>query len=221
MELKKERDGSGGAIPGECVVDRFVGQIEIDDWRWGVSRERESKSSSAPALASDVSDHGKPVPSIFSFSKRMDRSTTAMLNAAKSGALLWAKITLEGAEAILDGKDAIVGGFLLVIKLQGVRIIKYDMEGKNDKASAELTESWDFNYESIAFEHSASGGDRRKPTVTLRLSRPAGAKATAIETGMDIDDLRLAKKYFPGEVAALYKRTHEEAAKQAAKQTNG
>ena len=213
MELKKGRDGSGVHIVGESVVDRFVGQIEIDDWRWGVVRQRTSTSSSSDPLASDISDAGTPEPSIFSFSKQMDRSTTAMLNAAKSGELLWAKITLEGAEAIVEGKDATIGGFMLAITLRGVRVVKYDLDGKNDKASAELTESWDLNYESIDIEHSASGGDRRKPKVTVQLTRPASAKTTAIEVGMDSDGLKLAKKYLPGEVAALWKKTQEEAAK--------
>lgn len=120
-----------GLIEGESVTVHFDRQIEIDDWTWSV----ETPSGEA---ASDAS-----TPSIFGFSKLMDRSTTNLLTAMRSGELLDAEISLQ--EMSRDTFD-------LKLFLFEIRVIDYAVNGRNNKANGEIGENWKFKYSRINFE---------------------------------------------------------------------
>lgn len=191
-------------IPGESEAEGFERQIEIDDWSWSIATtttKKKDSSSTAPRprtndahLIGDrfqaaAQDETKTEPSVFSFSKTMDRSSTALMHAMTSGELLFAVISME------ESSEA---EFEVEINLNRVRVIDYKVDGKNDKASGEITEKWVFNYSDIAFHYLPT---THRGKLTVSLSRPADASTKPADT-KESEILELAGKF---ELPALEK----------------
>nr|WP_316643679.1 type VI secretion system tube protein Hcp [uncultured Roseateles sp.] len=210
--------GSGAReIAGESEAEGFERQIEVDDWSWSVATTTTKKSvggstsSSAPRTndANLVGSRPPAVsqeetttdPSVFSFSKMMDRSSTAMMHAMTSGELLSAIITME------ESSEA---EFEVEIELNRVRVIDYKVTGKNDKASGEIEEKWVFNYSDIAF-HYLPTTHRGKLTASMSRSADAPIKGTDKETEL----LDLAAKFELPALEALWPKMKEKAAQKA------
>jgi len=195
--------GTGSrAIDGESEAEGFERQIEIDDWTWSVATEtvKKDKGTAPRPRTNDanlVGDRFQPidqeetrtVPSVFSFSKRMDRSSTALMSAMTSGELLFAVISME---------ESSQAEFEVEIQLNRVRVIDCKIDGKNDKASGDIDEKWVFEYSDIAFDYLPSV---QRGKLSVSLSRPAGSSTTPAST-KESEILDLAGKF---ELPALEK----------------
>ncbi len=135
---KSTKDGE--MIKGESLTEGYEGQIELEDWNWELERTTASAGQDA-----------KAEPSVFSFTKYLDRSTTSLLNATKAGTL-HAHVTLD------DFSDS---QLKLSLVMEGVRVTKYSLTGKTDKASGSIEEQWEFNYEYITLDYKPA--EKRKP----------------------------------------------------------
>lgn len=141
-----------GLIKGESQVAGFKDQIELDDWKWALERKADA----------DVSE-----PSVFGFSKVMDRASTAMLSAMRNGEPLTAVISME---------EASQQQFRLLVTLEGVLITQYDVRAQVQDAGGGVDEDWHFDYETVRFDYRATTKEGMS-TATLR--RPPGASKTA------------------------------------------
>lgn len=152
----------GSPIAGESQTKGYEKQIEIEDWSWNIRRAKDS-GRNAP---------DKAEPSVLSFTKYMDRATTAMLAAAKTG---------DKLEAVFVLDEQTPGSFLLRLTLKGVQVIKYDMKLKLDKSSATIEEDWDFNYDTIEIDFYPPGTKpgMRGAVTTARAKRSPGASTAS------------------------------------------
>lgn len=142
-----------GEIKGGAEDEEFKGQIELAAWNW--------------ALGKADSETGGVEPSVFSFSKTMDRASTSLLGAMASGEELAVVVSLEEAS---DSE------FELVLTLSKVRVIDYTMSATNDTASGRVTEEWVFNYNAIRFDYKPTPQEGK---MTAVLTRAPDAQAGA------------------------------------------
>ena len=163
MKLNKlQSDGTtvGNQIKGDAVATGFTDQIEIDNWDWGVAR----KASDSMKGSYDTGTENQVEPSVFTFSKSMDRASMPMLASAAAADLLQAVITLKDSSMDND--------FQLVITMTKVGICDYDMNAQNEAKSGSVEEKWTFDYETISFNYvpvTSKGG------IAFQLTRPPGS----------------------------------------------
>ena len=138
-----------GPIKGESIVSEREGWIELDNWGWSLGR-----SSSDDAI---------PEPSLLTFDKIMDRSTTAMLKAMLDGDQLRAKIVVD---------DSSLSLMELSITLEHVTIREYDFSTKTSEKGGSVDEDWTFDYRWITFEYQA---DSKSGVKSIKLHRPQTA----------------------------------------------
>ena len=164
---------SSGLIRGEAKVVNFKDQIELNDWKWALNRKDKGGNS----------ENAKAEPSIFGFSKQMDRATTAMLGSMRSG---------EPMDAVISMEESSREQFRLIVTLEGVLITSYDFSTQVSDGSASIDESWEFDYESVRFDYRSSA---KEGMSTWTLMRPPGASTKApdntpagkmVELGKDI-----------------------------------
>ncbi len=174
---------TGVAVEGESEIAGFEKQIELMSWGWSLSREHEGATSVMdkwqPDKAVAGNSLGTVVPEPFRFSKRMDRSTTAMLGALTTGILMKAEITLTETLAKAANRN---DGFHMVVYLDNVRVLDYSLSGEVGDSSGELEEDWIFNYEKLRFRYRKPGGAgvmdidlRRKPSDSTDVSAKASS----------------------------------------------
>jgi type VI secretion system Hcp family effector len=190
-----------GWIKGESETEYFEDQIEIDDWSWSVQTRTASTSSgsaSRPGGASSSAEGSTTEPSIFSFGKLMDSATTNMLTAMQSGELMEAEITLQEMSR---------GSFELKVVLYEVRVVDYGLNGKLDKSSGEIDETWQFNYSRIKFDFKPTA--RRDGAVagvmTVDATRSSLASNKAPDTPSE-EMMKLAGKLNVADWSALMPR---------------
>lgn len=159
-----------GLVKGESRTKNFVGQIELDDWSWSIEPEADPDNSSQKIA----------VPSVISISKLMDRATTPMLAALRSGDLLDVKITLA---------EAAENQFGLVITLEQARLIDYSFDVKSEEKGVTVDEKWKLGYRFITFDHRAN---QQTAGSKYKVERPAWA-----------DDGKTSKKDVEKEVRTL------------------
>jgi type VI protein secretion system component Hcp len=140
---------TGSGVSGESVDESFKGKIELNSWSWNIQRK--------PKLQDTADRHGKYEPSVFSFTKPMDKSSTPLLNKLKSGELFMATLTL------IEDSDH---PFELSAYMAKARVTEYSLSGKDEKSSTELEESWTLSYDKIHFEHTWEPVKKSSKTVT-------------------------------------------------------
>jgi len=144
-----------GMIKGESVTAGRGDWIEINDWNW--SMQRSAKAAGAETVE----------PSKITFSKLMDRASTAMLLAMHRGTRMNATIKLDdAAETLLK----------MEVQLKNVRIIGYEMSVQPGTTETLIEEDWEFDYEAVIFEYRQ---DSRSGAVKVRLERQPGASTAA------------------------------------------
>ena len=185
----KVTGAKSGEIKGGAEDEEFKDQIELEDWNWTLGKAQ--------------SEAGGVEPSVFSFSKTMDRSSTSLLGAMASGEELAVVVSLEEAS---DSE------FELVLTLSKVRVIDYSMSAKNDKASGEVTEEWVFNYNAIRFDYKPTP---REGKMTAVLTRTADAR-TASPPSTEDEILGLARRLNPRQLKDLWPRVEAQAGQPAA-----
>jgi type VI protein secretion system component Hcp len=198
--MLRKTNADGAIIPGESVAEGFEQQIELDDWSWSLTRPQGETTPTVKMGAGALFNPNAAVPSVFAFSKHMDRATTAMLSAARSGELLHATLTLE------ESSDA---DFEMVIRMEKVRVISYDMNAQNEKASALAEENWQFNYESIYFDYKPNA---KSGTIRIKLDRHPGA-STAAPSGDGSMLMEVAEKFTLKELEGFWPKIRAAAEK--------
>lgn len=173
-------------IAGESEAEGFEGQIELDSWGWELNR-KEAEGSEAGDGEWAKEDGSEVQPSLFSFNKRTDKSTTMMLNHLQTGKFLTAVITMTDA-ARYGGK--VEWNFDLVITLTKVRVCEFGIDGDVNDDSAELTEEWTFSYQEIDFSYKASG---MKGRIMTKLNRSPNAKNIKPTKTATLTDLQMAE----------------------------
>ncbi|MBT9500364.1 MAG: type VI secretion system tube protein Hcp [Burkholderiaceae bacterium] len=184
-------------IKGESEAEGFEGQIEVDDWSWEIATTtgmKVDKPSQSPRFDDANLRSSRPLPvtesetttlpSVFRFSKMMDRSSTALMYAMTSGELLTAVVSME---------ESSTAEFEIEITLTQVRVTHYEVNGKNDKASGEIEEKWHLNYSDINFDYLPTAL-KDKGKLSVKLTRPAGASTDAPKSKED-QILELAGKF--------------------------
>lgn len=144
-------------ITGESEDEGFKGQIELDSWEWALERKQKTTDKTTHSTPGD----NKPVspePSPFRFSKAMDKSTAQLLNRLKSGEAFSATFTL------IEDSDL---RFELAVYLDGARVIKYNMNGKDEAKGGRIDESWVLNYDDIYFEQTSQLEQTSQPSAKM------------------------------------------------------
>ncbi len=158
--MKLSKRSSSELIAGEAVVTEFAGQIELEQWSWDISRERGDGSRSGDL---PLASHERIKPQPFKFEKYLDRSTPSILAAMVANDLLKAEIVLEEAAEV---------DFRLVVLLDKVRVLDYEIDTDVEDTSGRAQERWTFDYESLQFNYNGSG---TAGASTVRIERvPSG-----------------------------------------------
>jgi type VI protein secretion system component Hcp len=167
-----------GPIKGESRVVGREDWIELNDWNWELEPARNKDDAKAVR------------PSVLSFTKIMDRATTAMLTAMRKGTVLSASIRME--------EDASLDMFDLNVQLDKVRVLSYDVSTQPGDTRLEVVETWTFDYDSLSLQYKP---DAKSGTMAVQLTRPAGSstesshgkarKFEELSEDMSVQDLAL------------------------------
>lgn len=125
-------------IEGESVVEGFRNFVLINQWSWGLT-------------AGDRGSANRLEPSVFTFRKYTDRSTTALLGLLKSGDLLHSAV-MHLKDSSQDSK------WYLKITLSDVRVASYDIDLNSEEKGGSAEESWTLRYSKVDFEYTPHSG---------------------------------------------------------------
>lgn len=150
--LMKLTGSSSGWIKGESEFKSHTDYIELTDWNWSIEQKDEN-----------------PEPSVFSFSKLMDRASTAMLSAMHSGETLTVELVMEDT-----GGDY----FHMEVLISKALIIDYSFDAQAEEAAGEITERWKLHYGTIKISHRE---DPAKGLVSFEVKRSSDASTSTSE----------------------------------------
>lgn len=154
-------DQKKAAVAGDVATKNFEGQIECDDWSWKVENKEQKAQGRTTGQISRVE------PSILTFSKPPDRSSTRLMKAISTGEL-FPKATFTLYEELQGSVEATEGSFHLRLVLVDVRVLRYELGGKTSDKDVSLDETWDLTYKTITFQF-----DEGKQQV--QVTRPPGS----------------------------------------------
>lgn len=155
-------DQKKAAVRGDVLTKNFANQIECDDWSWKVENKE------AAQVAGIATGQGNRIePSILTFSKAPDRSSTRLMKAIQTGEL-FAKATFTLFEELQGRVEDTEGSFHLRLVLTDVRVLRYELSGKTSDKEVTLEETWDLTYRTITFQF-----DEGKQQVLV--TRPPGS----------------------------------------------
>lgn len=166
MRLTKR--SSNELIGGEAVVTEFAGQIELEDWSWDISREPPASTTGRDVRELPPASRERIKPQPFRFSKYTDRSTTAILSAMVANELLKAEVVLEEAAEV---------DFRLVVLLDKVRVLGFEVEADIEDIAGRAQERWTFDYESLQFNYNGSG---TVGATSVRIERAPGGRGILV-----------------------------------------
>lgn len=136
LHMYLEVASSSAPITGEAADLDFLRQICLKSFNWRINRAAKDTGGG--------SDRGRAAPEAFEISKSMDKASTQMLSKLTAGTKLNAIITLAAHEE---------SNFRFTAKLSNIRIVHYQISGKDGDKSGEIDEDWTFNYDSITLEY--------------------------------------------------------------------
>jgi type VI secretion system secreted protein Hcp len=132
-----------GEIHGESNDRRFAGQIEIVEWRWGMS--------SPTAVTGQA--RGRTLVKELTLVKRVDRASTALMSVMRTNELLG---TAELSVRKAGGTDPLP---YFIIRLERARIVAFDIESAFDPDGAPtLTERLSLTFQHLAAEYVPQAG---------------------------------------------------------------
>jgi type VI protein secretion system component Hcp len=158
---------SSGWVKGEAQVVNFKDQIELTNWKWTLAGKRGSVGGE---------------PSIFGFSKLMDRSTTAMLSAMRNGEPMTAVIAMEESS-----RDQ----FRLIVTLESVLITQYGFATQIGDTLGDIEEDWEFDYESVRFDYRPNAKEGMSMATLVRLPGASKLVPESVEDRMVSDGSEL------------------------------
>lgn len=144
-------DDTNKLIKGEAQFKDYDDNwIELEGYSWSMTDRSDPQGS----IASESPTFAKP--ELFSLSKFPDSSTNKLLQMHVDGRIG------ESAEIHifeeLQGNERHTGGvFKLVITLTKVRVTSYKLKVDSNDKAVEMKEDWEFDYESIKFDHKNAG----------------------------------------------------------------
>jgi type VI protein secretion system component Hcp len=157
-------DREGSRMDGESEGHDHEGQIDVTGWNWDVSDKSATKAdaprssagsggaSPTKAPAADTEEAGIE-PSLFTFTKAVDASTTRLMKAMDSGEVLQ-RATFELVEDMVDVKNP----FRLLVALEKIVVVGYRLGGRSTEYRVDLEETWELNYTTISFDYASAGG---------------------------------------------------------------
>jgi type VI protein secretion system component Hcp len=143
-------------VAGESEGHDHEDEIDITGWGWDVT-DQSSKAAASGAKGSAGSSKtagSQPEvgvePSIFTFSKSVDSSTTRLMRAMHRGEVLkMATFTL--LEELVGVEHERRGAFRLHVVLEDVIVVSYQLRGRSTEFRVDLEEDWELNYTKITF----------------------------------------------------------------------
>lgn len=186
-------DQGGDKIDGESEGHGHEDWIDVTGWDWEVADE--SLKTSAPAKsatgkgatsgaagAAGASAGAGEVginPSLFTFTKAVDRSTTRLMQEMYQGHVLQ-KATFTLIEEMVDVNRKYRDAFRLHVVLEKVKVVSYRLSGRASEHRVDLEETWGLNYTTIKFDYESAGG------MNAMFDRPPGSdKGGATKSAAD------------------------------------
>lgn len=157
-------DLSSANIHGSAEAVNYENQIELLDWKWGLSLDTANN---------DNPPHG--VGKKVSFSKPLDKASTAMLKHLECGPVISKGIL------VLVQRDQ--QNMMVRLELDGITLTSYKINVKSDDREVSLSEDWEMTYTKIKVQYkgrSDKGNDVRGKvgslsTIDFTLNVPKGA----------------------------------------------
>jgi type VI protein secretion system component Hcp len=173
-------DQHGEEIKGESEGHKHDYWIDVTSWNWDVSDEslknsgtaKDTTARGATSGAARASAGGGEVgiqPSLLTFTKSVDRSTTRLLLAMDEGHVLQ-KATITLLEELLDVNRKYREAFRLDVVLEDVKIVSYRLSVRASEHRVDLEETWGLNYTTIKFDYVSAGG------MNAKFDRPPGSE---------------------------------------------
>jgi type VI protein secretion system component Hcp len=194
-------DRNGVRIDGESDGYGFEDHIDITGWSWQVSdnaakaaaeHKEEKTNGSTPSPKKATADGGEIAiaPSVFTFSKFVDCSTTFLLGAMYRGDELAHAIFTLREEIVKVPDDPRKEGFHLRVMLKKVYVADYKLSARASDYRVDIEETWELNYSTIEFFHDSEGGKTmgfwRPPGMTDRGRKPPPSQDQALrQLGID------------------------------------
>jgi type VI protein secretion system component Hcp len=151
-------DHEGVQILGESEGHDYIDHIDVNGWDWDVvdrsatdtGSSKDAKGSGGSAKATAGGAEVGVEPSVFSFTKPFDSSTTRLMTAMHRGEVLkLATFTL--LEELMGLEHERRGAFRLHVVLEKVIVVGYRLDASTSEFRVDLEETWDLNYTNIAF----------------------------------------------------------------------
>jgi type VI secretion system secreted protein Hcp len=137
------KGAKSGKINGEAQDSKHKDEIEVLGWSWGM-QGKPSLGGGTPA--------GKATVRELRITKRVDKSSTALMGALRSNELITeATLTLRKI-----GKNPLE---YLKIKIENGRVMSLDVEAGDDSSSPVLYERVTFSFNKINVEYTPQGQD--------------------------------------------------------------
>ena len=131
-----------GAIAGEAQDSKHKNEIEVLGWSWGMQGK--------PSLAGGGAS-GKSTIRELRITKRVDKSSTALMSALRTNEVIKAVLTLRKA-----GKTQLE---YLKITIQDGRVMSLDIEAGDSGGGSTLIERVSFTFSKIDVEYTPQGQD--------------------------------------------------------------
>lgn len=160
----KITDTRNQMVQGEAEPERFLNQIEVDDWSWSISME-----------VPETGGGKRPEPALLSISKGVDRASPRLMSALASG-----EVFPSATLSLVEDMEETEANFDLTIVLTQLRVVDYELTVRDEEKQVVLDESYTLNYATIDFLY-----DDGKQQVSLRRPPDSGEKATK----SDLDDV--------------------------------
>ena len=187
-------DSQNALVAGESEGRDYEGHIDISGWDWGVtdnsskaggSDDSVSKGRAGTSKASGVSGEVGVLPSLMTFTKPVDSSTTRLMNAMYTGEKL-KEATFTVREELVGVRDHSPDAFRLHVRLENVTVVSYRLTGRAAEHRVDLDETWGLDYEKIEFLYETE-------RMRSEFDRPPGSEKRGSEKAAP-DPAQLQKK---------------------------
>ena len=139
-ELYLALTSPNGRVNGEVKAEDYVDQIDIVDWSWGAEL---SKEQSDTGSGSATANRTEPKP--LTLKKRMDKSSTALMNGAVN--------LTKFPRAVITMLHRAEKKMKLTVTLQGVRIESYKLTVTDNDPDVTMDEELTLAYEVFKIEY--------------------------------------------------------------------
>ena len=133
-----------GAIAGEAQDSAHKNEIEVLGWSWGIAGKRDISTNKAS---------GRATIRELSIIKRVDKASTALMNAVRTNETVKGTLTLRKT-----GKSPLE---YFKISFEEGLVNSYDVQAGDASGSSTLVERVTFSFNKITVEYTPQGADGR------------------------------------------------------------